>query len=524
MDKKISIVSESKENYELFWRGFCIEAYAWVTENQDKAHWISGRSGNCLYVLKDNCSEIVSILIAKGYVCESNLGEVVSKSKEKKSSNFVPRDYQTADAVLMLKKKKFINASEMGTGKTCTAIMAAYYTQDKVLVVCPSSVKYCWAAEIEKICPWEKYLVYNGETTFDGIRWLIMSYDQLRNLPSNFSYKQRCVILDEAHYIKNVDNYGNPGSKRAKKAIEVCRESEYAFLLTGTPMPSFTKDIYNLARAVDAHDITFYDDFRKFGAKYCNPYKATFHGNTVTLYNGSSNQKELNGLLSNYMVRRKRAEVLPHLKKYRQNVPVHIRKIPGVKIPEVKRLQDIMMARKVIARAKAEYTIDFVNNLILQGEKVVIVSCFLDTIEYFSSNIKESVKVTGDMSSTERMKAVQMFQSGDAMAIALSITAGGVGITLTASSTIVFNDFDFVPANLLQAEDRICRIGQRNDMCNVFYMVADDTAMDNITAEIIERKMKNINEVIDKGDITDELLFRLSQGKVGRSSEDIDSK
>jgi SWI/SNF-related matrix-associated actin-dependent regulator 1 of chromatin subfamily A len=55
-----------------------------------------------------------------------------------------------------------------------------------------------------------------------------------------------------------------------------------------------------------------------------------------------------------------------------------------------------------------------------------------------------------------------------------NIIAGGVGITLTAASHVIFQDLDWVPANHLQAEDRAYRLRQTNRV-TVEYMLADGT-------------------------------------------------
>ena len=77
------------------------------------------------------------------------------------------------------------------------------------------------------------------------------------------------------------------------------------------------------------------------------------------------------------------------------------------------------------------------------------------------------------LSAVEKEEIVSDFQAGKYDVIIGGIKIMGVGLTLTKSSHVVFNDFAWTPADLLQAEDRIHRIGQLV-ACNIYYMKASE--------------------------------------------------
>jgi hypothetical protein len=68
--------------------------------------------------------------------------------------------------------------------------------------------------------------------------------------------------------------------------------------------------------------------------------------------------------------------------------------------------------------------------------------------------------ITGDTTPLRRNDAVSAFQAGKLRGIALTIQSGGVGLTLTAAHRVLFVDLPFNPAEVDQAEDRVCRFGQ----------------------------------------------------------------
>lgn len=80
----------------------------------------------------------------------------------------------------------------------------------------------------------------------------------------------------------------------------------------------------------------------------------------------------------------------------------------------------------------------------------------------------------------------------------LSVTAAGVGLTLTAASSVIFAELHWTPGVLAQAEDRCHRIGQANAV-NIVYCVCKDreVSVDLSLWEMLGRKVGNLGRIID---------------------------
>ena len=85
-----------------------------------------------------------------------------------------------------------------------------------------------------------------------------------------------------------------------------------------------------------------------------------------------------------------------------------------------------------------------------------------------------------------------------------NIIAGGVGITLTAGTHVIFQDLDWVPANHAQAEDRCYRLGQ-DQRVTVEYFHADGT-LDGYIATLLEQKMAMI-AAVEADEIPDQSIL-----------------
>jgi len=115
----------------------------------------------------------------------------------------------------------------------------------------------------------------------------------------------------------------------------------------------------------------------------------------------------------------------------------------------------------------------------------------LDAIEEEVKKLKPKagyMRIDGSTSIATRQDNVNKFQTDDSCKIAiLSITAAGIGITLTAATTVVFAELYWNPSQLLQCEDRAHRISQES-VVNVVYLIArgtlDDRLWDMVTTKL----------------------------------------
>ncbi|BFZ57202.1 Putative ATPase [Savitreella phatthalungensis] len=119
--------------------------------------------------------------------------------------------------------------------------------------------------------------------------------------------------------------------------------------------------------------------------------------------------------------------------------------------------------------------------LFRRNHKVLVFSQFtsmLDIIEVWSEDVMkwQICRIDGNTGQDARQKMIDDFNSTSSAArlFLLSTRAGGLGISLTASDTVILFDSDWNPQNDLQAMDRAHRIGQKKPVI-VYRLVTANT-------------------------------------------------
>lgn len=174
--------------------------------------------------------------------------------------------------------------------------------------------------------------------------------------------------------------------------------------------------------------------------------------------------------------------------------------ITGLEAPQIEILfNEISLVRRDLGIAKAEAVIAWVREFLESGEKLVlfayhtiVLETMYDALEDFQPGM-----IHGGTAVKKRQLEVDRFQNDEGCrVILLNILAGGVGHTLTRASDVAFAEGDWVPSNLLQAEDRVHRIGQESDKVMIFYLFANGS-LDARMAQSSKMKEDNINEILD---------------------------
>jgi hypothetical protein len=106
------------------------------------------------------------------------------------------------------------------------------------------------------------------------------------------------------------------------------------------------------------------------------------------------------------------------------------------------------------------------------------------------------IRIDGTTLPKRRQEQITAFQSDPSYRVALlGITAAGVAVTLTASSTVFFSELFWTPAIMVQAEDRCHRIGQQSRV-RCIYLVARGT-LDDVLYRLLEKKLQDIGEFVE---------------------------
>ncbi|MSO37444.1 MAG: DEAD/DEAH box helicase [Acidimicrobiia bacterium] len=448
-------------------------------------------------------------------------------------------------------------ADEPGLGKTMQACAAA---DARVLIVCPAAMRTDWMREMLRWRPEFMGVIVTSreprdKSVYEKADFIVVNYDVLEwHADTLLQVEIRTLISDESHYVKTLKQSGNKkelsGSRRALALARLAKHVKHKrFLLTGTPIMNRAIELWPLLFLIDPMR---WGSYVKFGVRYCagklkKVYLKGGGGKSIQTWDfgGRSNGLELHSILTSTCMLRRTKDILDLPEKTRYSIKVAldektaktyleavadfakwVKKNGGyaaiVAHHKAEVITRMTALRYLCAIGKIDVAAEWcVRHFDGTGRPLVVMAHHRDVTvglaERLSNTDVESAegtrklrvgKILGGMSDSQRTDDKDAFQRGDLDVIVCSIQAAGVGLTLTAASDTLFVERTWAPAALVQAEDRIHRIGQKNK-CVITYLDATGT-IDDAIGTLLIAKQKTSACIIDGEDLDeDEAVIRI---------------
>lgn len=427
-----------------------------------------------------------------------------------------PYEYQKKGIRYMIDHKRTFNGDDMGLGKTMQSIAAISIAKAyPCLVVCPAAMKMTWKREFMKFVGKNATILDNDNrdtwqnmfitgtcnvfiTNYESIKkFFIKGVRGGRMTARNIIVDSRArlfkaVVIDESHRVKN-------SSCHYSKYLEaICKGKEYVFMLTGTPVVTNVKDLVQQLKIMGRID--------DFGGA------AAFRSRFCSAHVSDEELGMLNSLLwRTCYFRREKSLVLKELpEKIRQyysceltnrkeydhaveSLAGYLRKYRNTDEGKVKTAMQneaivkIGILRQIAAEGKIQEAKRLVADYVSAGKKVIVFTAHKNIAAVLHGSFSGSVTVTGDDSPESKQRSVDLFQNDDdCKVIIVNIQSGGVGITLTAASDVLFVEMPWTAADCDQCECRAHRNGQKNAVTCV-YLLGKDT-FDERMFELVQKE------------------------------------
>ncbi len=415
--------------------------------------------------------------------------------------------YQKEGVIRILKAGRVLLADDMGLGKTIQTIAAIeifhqYLNVGKVLIICPTSLKYQWKSEIGKFSGRDSSiiegLIHKRKDLYAEENFIkIVSYGSARNdLEFINLWNPELVIIDEAQRIKN-------WKTQTALAVKKIR-SEYAIILTGTPLENKIEEIHSIVEYIDRY---------RLGAlfRFLDNHQVTDENGKLI---GYRNLRNINKTLEGILIRRTKKEIAGQLPgrldknffvemteeqmtdhdSYFDHVSQLVNKwIRTGHLSEEERqlLLSLLNCMRMVCDStyilnsstnhgnKIKEITDLIDEIMENPENKIVI--FSQWKRMFELLIRELRKrnfsfeyLNGDIPAKERNSIIEKFREDPNTRIFLSTDAGGVGVNLQTANMLINIDIPWNPAVLEQRIGRIYRLGQKKHI-NVFNFISKGT-------------------------------------------------
>jgi len=459
--------------------------------------------------------------------------------------------YQKQGVLFAAQAGRVLLADDMGLGKTIQAIatielLAKEAGVGNVLIICPTSLKYQWKSEITKftdrdIIIIEGHLEKRKEQYQSSEFYKIASYGvALNDIDYLIKMSPDLVILDEAQRIKNWKTKTAQNIKKIK--------SDFAIVLTGTPLENRLDELHSLVEFVDNY---------KLGPlfRFLNNHQIYDETGKVIGYN---NLNKISDTLKDVLIRRHKNEILKQIPErtdknyfvditkeqyeihdeYKNTVARLVNKWKRHKFLSESDRQRLLLSlncmrmvsdstyildQKTRHDTKIDELLIILKEIFESGDDKVVIFSQWERMTRLVAKELEMINIGyeylhGGIPSVKRKDLIDNFTNKKDKRVFLSTDAGGVGLNLQAASVVINLDIPWNPAVLEQRIARVHRLGQHKSV-RVVNLISKGTIEVRIL-ELLGFKQSLFDGVLDGGE--DKVLMGESKfNKFMKSVENI---
>ena len=375
---------------------------------------------------------------------------------------------------------------EMGTGKTKVALDLIYSKRNKVdyiLWICPCSLKNEIESERQK---WHDDLqmdIVGCESIGSSNRIYLEVLNKVQGSKKSF------IVVDESLKIKNIH------AKRTTRILKLGEIAEYKLILNGTPISKNVLDLWAQMEFLSPKILDMY--FYKYKDTYCEYYAS---GKLKGKVRRQCNIPHLISKIEPYIFdcdleiepkknNRSRLYKLNNYSEYEHYKYEIFDKYYDDCHDDLNFKAFTTALQKWYCDYEHSNKLDVLSNLIDNINDKTIVF-----VRYLSSIPTGGVSITGDDTQKERKEKTEAFKRGDFKTLFITYGCGAYGLNLQFCKNIIFAEHTWDYALRTQAEARIYRIGQGNEV-HYYDLICDGVGLEDLIMQCLDKKSSLLDTI-----------------------------
>lgn len=450
---------------------------------------------------------------------------------QKKAFAFACDKFGVFDGVL--KSRGTALLMEMGCGKTIVSIAVAgcmyqYGKVNRVLVVAPLSILGVWQEEFEKFADFPYTMTVLKGTSAKkkqqlaklsgtGLQVVVVNYESAWRLEKELlAFNADLIIADEAHKLKEAR------TSQSKGMHHLGDKARYKLMLTGTVITNREMDVFSQYRFLNPQ--IFGTSFYSFRNQF---FDMGGYGNHTPIFRKWMLQDFLRKMHSvAFRVTKAECLDLPPITEEVRTVDLEMdamdiydsiedesyAELDKSEVTTANILTRLLRLSQItgghltdddgivntVSTAKLDALADIIDSAMAEDKKLVIMARFVPELDDIQELLEKKkigyAVVRGGVKN--RDDEIHKFQHDDKCRVFVGqIAAAGLGITLTAASTMVFYSLDYSMSNFEQAKARIHRAGQKEN-CHYIYLVCKGT-IDRKVLHALRQKQNLAKTLVD---------------------------